>query len=269
MIIITRCTESTEWINIFKDVLIIDLGTENYKNSSLCCLFEYIIKNYDTIIYNITFITLCDTFIQDTIIQNLLINKINECETSNKYFEYISFYKKSINLENPIDTDDPDYNDTYINDNLKDIYINLFGNFEKEIIYTGEGDSFFISKDAILSRSKQFYEKIYNMLNHVEYPLVAKNHDIISILIEKIFTNTYSDFEPISIIEDDTTLNNIICYDYDFKSKYIQTCKKCLKEYKINPTFMKYDENTIIFCSLECKSHYNDFCMNYLHEQIS
>ena len=264
MIIITRTTESIEWINAFEDVLIIDLGTEKYKYSNLCCLFEYIIKNYDNINYNITFITSCDTFTDDIKINNLLINKITECETSNKDFEYISFYKCTTNLEKPVNIDDPDYNDTYINDNFKDIYINLFGNFEKKIFENGEGDCFFISKSAIMSRSKQFYEKIYNMLNDVEYPLVTKNQHIISILIEKIFTNTYSGFEPIPIIEDNKILKNNITIDYDIRTKYIQTCKKCLKEYKKNPGFMKYDKNTIMFCSFECQCRYNNFYTNYL-----
>lgn len=198
-------------------------------------------------------------------INKLLIEKITECETSNKYFEYISYYKADVDLEMPQNIDDPDYNDTYVNDNFKDIYIDLFGNFEKKNFYIGEGNCFFISKDAIMSRSKQFYEKIYNMLIDVEYPLVSKNEPIISVLIEKIFTNTYSDFEPINIIEDDITLINNTC-DCDFINKYIQTCKKCLEEYKLNPSFKKYNKNTIIFCSFECQSHYNNFCINPLVE---
>jgi hypothetical protein len=211
--------ESYKWVNQFPNVLIynksdviidesinsINIAKIGYHNHSL---YHYIYNNYDSLPDNLLFISLYDelydanTYPNPNLIQKIW-NYINDTNIVID-FESISFYKNIIDLNAVLNAEDDankELDILNIQNTFNNCYLQLFGQFEESVIEYGEGSNYFISKSAILSRSREFYKIILDFIE-IEDNNFFYERSFIEPLTEKIFTGKFTPFiESYSIIE--------------------------------------------------------------------
>jgi len=166
------------------------------KGDHVHSLFHYIYTNYDNLMDEYyLFISLNNELYEEDFPSKIFFNKlwnyvINE-KTLNIDYKCLSDYIIEVDSENILNKEDPEYltiDLDKINNLYKEIYIELFNTYESTKYKHGEGYDYLLSKKIILSRSRDFYSKILNILEKDDeyrmYRII-----IIEILTGKIFTN--------------------------------------------------------------------------------
>ena len=187
-IIVARYNENIEWIQRIPtdiDVLVYNKGDQitNYNGKVIDLpnvgreghtYYTYIYDNYDNLDDYTIFLQGNPFDHSRSIIRT--ISNIQKCKSFDSYFSFISERVLFTSLSGcPYD----------IYMNIKPIYENLFGPItdENQIIQFAQGAQFIVSKQAILSRSKEFYKKIIELLekecNPYEGFIIERLHRVI------------------------------------------------------------------------------------------
>jgi hypothetical protein len=279
MIVVIRENGCVEWTKQFKNILILNKSdplSDEYNHIDVQnvgrefhTIFTYIYNNYENLDNYIIFITVDE--ISFGKICSEMINRINYYlnNNSNPFFEYITHYKYYIHTSTIL-SEREDEEDTVANvKNAYDrVYRELFSKIEHKYVYKPEGSSFIVSNKLILARSKNFYLKIIQFLEHSKTPI---EHYVIDVIIQKIFMDRFihfnvtyryngedSEIEDIipdtPTIEENTNTNNIT--ENIIEDILVDTnpeCPNCMGIVESIPNCVKY------FCSEECynKIHNN------------
>jgi len=195
-------------INVIRAInYIVIRDTRNYYD----VFFEYIYENYNKLLYDKYVFCLIDDDFNDDIITyintHIFSDSVFLCnlcdmqdlseykEISNVQFEctmcsLFSNYQNDINMCNKMAEDGSNY---YSKDYFVKIYNMLFDDFDEELRFiSADGNIFYISKNAILSRTLDFYKKIIDIVG-----LSDRNKYYIQYFIEKIFTGKYIEWKTI------------------------------------------------------------------------
>jgi len=265
MIVVIRESGCIEWTKRFENIIIFNKG-EPLSNEYNCIdipnigdeyhtIFTYIYDNYENLEDYIIFITVDEDGYRK-ICSNML-DKIEYYLTNNSNinFEFITSYKEYLHTSKIINESEIENLAINVQHAYAKICSELFGWAEYTYIYKTEGSSFIVSKRIILARSKDFYLKIINKLKDCEFGNV--HHYVIDVIIQKIFTDRYSNFkiayeyngdveEPIveePIVEEPIVEEPIV------EEPIVDTnpeCMECMSIVKSIPNCRSH------FCSQEC-----------------
>lgn len=203
MIVVIRENGDVEWTKKFSNILILNIGeplTTEYKyiymentRNAHHAMFKYIYENYENLDDYVIFVTVNeDKF--SKICSNMverIAYYINNGSTP--MFEFITHEKLFVNTYKIITNDEQEYHlIEKVQNAYKEIHFKLFKRIEYNVINKCDGLSFIVSKNLILARSKDFYFEIIKILENGD----VVEELVIDIIIPKIFTNRFIQFEP-------------------------------------------------------------------------
>lgn len=184
IIVVARYNEDVEWTKHFSNVFIYNKGEKlksEYKNEVLMknnigreghTYYSYIYDNYDNLPDYIVFLQ-GRPYDHSPNLNNNLQKYINNGFKSN--FEFLSESIIKCNL-----------NGCHHHPGLplKNVYENIFGERKETLdFHFGAGAQFFVSKENILNKTKEFYKKIIELLdydiNPIEGYVIERFHKLI------------------------------------------------------------------------------------------
>jgi hypothetical protein len=282
LIILSQITDNTDYekFAIFPNILIYNKSNmviDNNINSITIpkkgyhaySLYHYIYTNYENLTedYYIFISLYTELYDENSFPSQEFLNNIwyyieNE-KTMDIYFKSLDEFFLYKNTETIINTEDEDtcnLDHQHIQSQFKKCYTELFSSFESLKYKYTEGFNYIISKNAILSRSRDFYLNILNYLDTYDENCFYEKI-FIEILTDKIFTDNFntdccssscssecsSDCSSDTSSEDDEFNSPNICFKPPLN--YCDYCNKLDIVKPINPI--------MAFCSENCKQQYN------------
>jgi hypothetical protein len=202
MIVVIRKNGDVEWTKRFSNILILNIGEpltqeyhhmENTRTAHLA-MFKYIYDNYENLDDYVIFVTVDEDKFSK--ICNNMVDRIAYYINNGTppMFEFITHEKLFVNTYKII-TDDEQETQLIeqVQNAYKEIFFKLFNRIEYKIVNKCDGLSFIVSKNLILARKKDFYFKIMEILENGNGVVEEM---VIDVIIPKIFTNRFIQFEP-------------------------------------------------------------------------